>query len=72
MSTSNRLDDLVAGLQSVRDEDLASESRSPSAEALFDRIVADLDGATWSSKSPHDPRRRGRRWSAAAAATAPV
>jgi hypothetical protein len=72
MSTSNRLDDLVAGLQSVRDEDLASESRSPSAEALFDRIVADLDGATWSSKPPHAPRRRGRRWIAAAAAAALV
>ena len=31
MSTSNQLDDLVARLQPVRDEDLASESRSPGA-----------------------------------------
>jgi hypothetical protein len=68
MSTSNRLDDLVAQLQLVRDEDLASESRSPNGEALFERIVADLDGAARSSKPIHDPPRRGRRWLAAAAA----
>jgi hypothetical protein len=68
MSTSDQLDDLVAQLQLVRDEDLASESSSPNAEALFERIVADLDGAAPSSKPIHDPPRRGRRTLIAAAA----
>jgi hypothetical protein len=68
MSTSRQLDDLVAQLQPVRDDDLASASRSPNAEALFKRIVADLDGAVRSSKPIHDPPRRGRRWLIAAAA----
>ena len=68
MSTSDQLDDLVAQLQLVRDDDLSSESRSPNAEALFERIVADLDGAARSSKPIHDPPRRGRRWIVAAAA----
>jgi hypothetical protein len=68
MSTSDQLDDLVAQLQLVRDADLASESSSPNAEALFERIVADLDGAARSSKPTHDPPRRGRRWLIAAAA----
>ena len=68
MSTSDQLDDLVAQLQLVRDEDLASESGSPNAEALFERIVADLDGAARSSKPIHEPARRGRRWLIATAA----
>ena len=72
MNTSEQLDDLVAQLQLVRDEDLAAESRSPNAEALFERIVADLDGAARSSKPIPDPRRRGRRWLIAAAAAALV
>ncbi|MGH3092983.1 MAG: hypothetical protein ACRDOG_11760, partial [Gaiellaceae bacterium] len=72
MSTSEQLDDLVAELQLVRDEDLAPESRSPHAEALFERIVADVDGAARSSKPIHDPPRRGRRWLIAAAAAALV
>jgi hypothetical protein len=72
MSTSYQLDGLVARLQPVRDEDLATESRSPSAEALFERIVADLDGAVRASKPRRDPPRRGRRWVAAAAAAALV
>ena len=72
MSTSDQLDDLVAQLQLVRDDDLASEARSPNAEALFERIVADLDGAARSSKPIHDPPRRGRRWIVAAAAAALV
>ncbi|MGH2922080.1 MAG: CU044_5270 family protein [Gaiellaceae bacterium] len=72
MSTSDQLDDLVAQLQLVRDEDLASESRSPNAEALFERIVADLDGVAWSSKPSQNLPRRGRRWLIAAAAAALV
>jgi hypothetical protein len=72
MSMSDQLDDLVAQLQLVRDEDLASESRSPNAEALFERIVADLDDEARSSKPIHDPPRRGRRWLIAAAAAALV
>jgi hypothetical protein len=72
MSMSDQLDDLVAQLQLVRDEDLASESRSPNAEALFKRIVADLDDEVRSSKPIHDPPRRGRRWLIAAAAAALV
>ena len=71
MSTSDQLDDLVAQLQLVRDEDLASESRSPNGEALFERIVADLDGAARSSKPIHDPSRRSRRWLIAAARPPP-
>jgi hypothetical protein len=74
MSTSNQLDDLVARLQAVLDEDLASESRSPNAEALFERIVADLDGDARGPQPLHDPPRRGRRWliPAVALATAGV
>jgi hypothetical protein len=72
MSMSDQLDDLVAQLQLVRDEDLASESRSPNAEALFELIVADLDDGARSSKPIHDPPRRGRRWLIAAAAAALV
>lgn len=72
MSTTKQLDDLVARLQPVRDEDLASEARSPTADALFDRIVADFDGAAESSQPPRDPRRRGRRWLVAAVAVALV
>jgi hypothetical protein len=72
MSTSNQLDDLVVRLQPVRDEDLAAESRSPSAEALFERIVADLDGAALGSEPHGDRPRRRRRWLIAAAAAALV
>ena len=74
MSTSNQLDSLVAGLQPVRDEDLAGESRSRDAEALFERIVADFEGDARGARPRHDPPRRGRRWliAAVAAATAGV
>ena len=69
MSTSNQLDDLVARLQPVRDEDLAPESRSSDAEALFERIVADESrGAEFRADRP----RRRRRWLVAAAAAALV
>jgi hypothetical protein len=71
MSTRDRLDDLVAQLQLVRDEDLASESRSPNAEALYERIVAGLAGAAPSSK-PIRNAGRGRRWLIAAGAAALV
>jgi hypothetical protein len=60
MSTkSDQLDQLVARLQPVRDEDLASESDTSQADALFARIVADLPVAARES-----PRlaRRPRRW----------
>lgn len=70
MSTSNQLDDVVARLQTVRDEDLTSESRPPGAQALFERIVADLDGDARSSQPLHDPPRRTRRWLVAAVAAA--
>jgi hypothetical protein len=72
MSTRNQLDDLVARLQPVLDEDLASESRSPNAEALFERIVADLDGDAQGQQPLHDPPVRGRRWLIAAVAAALV
>jgi hypothetical protein len=62
MSTkSDQLDYLVARLQTVRDEDLASESGSPHAEALFERIVAELDGDGEASAPPRRRSRAGRR-----------
>jgi hypothetical protein len=71
MSTkSDQLDDLVARLQTVRDEDLASESGSPQAEALFERIVAELDGDGEASAPPSRRSRAGRRWLIAAAGLA--
>jgi hypothetical protein len=69
MSTSNQLDDLVARLQPVRDEDLASEWRSADAEALFAAIVAQLDDFPGSQPLHARPRLR-RRWLMAAVATA--
>ena len=66
MST-NQLDDLVARLQPVRDEELASNTRSPDAEALFERIVADLDCDGGGSEPRADRPRRRRRWLVAAA-----
>ncbi len=72
MSTSNQLDEMVARLQPVRDRDLAGESRSQDAEALFERIVAgrdgDLQGAALLDRRP----RHGRRWLIAAVAAATV
>ncbi len=59
---SDQLDDLVARLQNVRDEDLASESGSPQAEALFQRIVAELDGDREAPRLTTARRRGGRRW----------
>jgi hypothetical protein len=54
---TKQLDGLVARLQPVRDEDLASEASSPSAQALFEQIVADLE------REPIGRRMRvGRRW----------
>jgi hypothetical protein len=70
MSTSNQLDEMVARLQPVRDQDLAGESRSQDANALFERIVAgrdgDLQGAALLDRRP----RHGRRWLIAAVAAA--
>lgn len=69
MSTkTDQLDDLVARLQSVRDEDVASESRSRHAEALFERIAADLDAEP--SARPRRRSRASRRWLIAAAGLA--
>jgi hypothetical protein len=72
MSTSSQLDEMVARLQPVRDQDLAGESRSQDAKALFERIVAgrdgDLQGAALLDRRP----RRGRRWLIGAAAAALV
>lgn len=71
MSRSNQLDDLVAGLQPVRDEELASESRLPAAEALFERIV-ELDADARGARARRDPPRHGRRWIVVAVAAALV
>jgi hypothetical protein len=60
---STQLDELVNRLQPVRDEDLASEARSPEADALFEHIVADLDADV-----PQADRPRRGRWLVAAAA----
>ena len=60
----------MARLQPVHDEDLASESRSPEAEALFERIVADLDGESAGPEPRADRPRRRRRLLVAAAAPA--
>jgi hypothetical protein len=54
---SNRLDNLVARLQPVRDEDLTAESAAPEASELFERIVAELDVET---ELPVPPSRRMR------------
>jgi hypothetical protein len=63
MSTkSARLDELVVQLQPVRDEDLASESDSPQADALFARIVSDLQSAADDSSPRVRRARLGRRW----------
>ena len=74
MSTSSQLDDLVARLQPVRDEDLAGEARSQDAEALFERIVADRDGDVRSAGLLDRRPQHGRRWliASVAAATAGV
>jgi hypothetical protein len=72
MSSSNQLADLVARLQPIRDEDLVSESRVPSAEALFEAIVADPDGAARGARPLHNPRGRGSRWLIAAVAAATI
>lgn len=71
MSTkSDQLDHLVARLQTVHDEDLTSESGSPHAEALFERIVAELGGEADVSPPPSRRPRVGRRWLVAAASLA--
>ena len=63
MSTkSDQLDNLVARLQPVRDEDLVSESGSRGAEALFEQIVADFDGDAGGSAPSGCRSRGGRRW----------
>jgi hypothetical protein len=61
-TTSDQLDKLVARLQPVRDEDLASESDSSDAEALFERIVAELDVDAQLSSRPSRHVRLRRRW----------
>jgi hypothetical protein len=67
---SDQLDHLVARLQKIRDEDLASESGSPHAEALFERITAELDGDAEVSAPRRRRPRVGRRWLVAAAGLA--
>lgn len=63
MSTkSDQLDQLVARLQPVRDEDLASELDTPQADALFERIVADIEVAAERPSRPVRRVRPGRRW----------
>jgi hypothetical protein len=69
MSTSGQLDEMVARLQPVRDNDLAPESSSSDAEALFERIVA---GASRDAESRADRSRRRGRWLIAVAAAALV
>jgi hypothetical protein len=59
---SNRLETLVARLQPVHDEDLSAESNSPAAEALFERIVAELDIDASPSTRPARRARQRRRW----------
>jgi hypothetical protein len=67
---SNQLDNLVALLQPVRDEDLTSETRSAHAEALFERIVAERDGDPEASARPSRRLRPRRRWLIGAAGLA--
>jgi hypothetical protein len=67
--TGDRLDDLVAGLLKVNDEDLASTVREPEAQALFARIVAAPTGRA-KAPPPADRRRPGGRWLIAAAGLA--
>jgi hypothetical protein len=69
---SNRLDELVARLQPVRDQNLAGESRSQDAEALYERIMADGDGHVRSAGLLDRRPRYGRRWLIAAVAAATV
>jgi hypothetical protein len=59
MSTHrNELDMLVARLQRVSDEELASEAHSPQAEALFERIVGDdRERAVRRARRPGQSRR---------------
>lgn len=59
---SDRLDNLVDRLQPVRDEDLSAESHSPEAEALFERIVGELDVDAQLSTRPAGHARHRRRW----------
>jgi hypothetical protein len=59
---SDRLDNLVTRLQPVRDEDLTAESDSPRAEALFERIVGDLDVDAQPSTGPGRRAEHRRRW----------
>jgi hypothetical protein len=56
MIKSDQLDGLVERLQTVRDEELVSETRSPRVDALFERIVAEHDRAS-TVRSPRRPRR---------------
>jgi hypothetical protein len=59
-TTSDRLDELVAHLQPVRDEDLTAELDSPGANELFERIVGEPDLEIEPSTPPR--RRIRRRW----------
>src|SRR5918995_441445 len=68
-TTSDQMNQLLARLKTVGDEELVSETRSPRAEALFARIVAEPRGRT--------VRRSSRPWLfaggiAAAAAVAAI
>jgi hypothetical protein len=57
MSRSGQLDRLVERLQTVRDDELVSETRSPRAEALFERIVAEPNRAS-TVRATQLPQRR--------------
>jgi hypothetical protein len=70
MSTTKQLDDLVARLQPVRDEDLESELASTEAEALFAQIVTQPHEDVRASRPLDDPPRHGWRWVIAAAGAA--
>jgi hypothetical protein len=63
---SDQLDNLVARLQTVRDGELTSASASPQAKALFERIVAELDGEADVSARPSRRPHVRRRWLVAA------
>jgi hypothetical protein len=69
-TTSDQLDKLVARLQTVRDEELTSESASPRANALFERIVAEPGGEAAIAAHPIRRPRVRPRWLVAAAGLA--
>jgi hypothetical protein len=57
MNATDRLDELVAGLQVVRDEDLLAETRSAASRSLFAQVVAGPGGLPRVRRGPGS-----RRW----------